>query len=133
DALRRDVRLQLLHLEGQVLSGDPRRLEDAELLRRAAQRSRAERELLPDAAGIGAADVGGRNTVRISLLHEGKPRPDLLRRGLRPSWPGADLHAADRGPRRTTGPGAAPVPAGAPEERGAPRRAPHCARSARGR
>src|SRR5438094_5818162 len=74
-ALRRHFRFQLRELEGCVLSGEPAGLSHAPVLLGAAQRRRAERELLSHPSRVDVARLGRRNQPRISLLHESAPRP----------------------------------------------------------
>jgi len=70
-------------------AADAARRADACVLRGAIERGRAQRQLLPHATRDGVVEVGGGDAGGLSLLHEGEPRPDLLRRGIRPRGPRA--------------------------------------------
>jgi hypothetical protein len=119
-------------MEGQLLSGLVARLEDAQLLRGAIERRRAQRQLLPHAAGDDLAELGVRGAAGIQVLHEGKSRAHVLGRSVRQSRPRAALQSAHRVTGRAIGTGAAAVPTDPPEEPHASRLAARGARETRG-
>src|SRR5207248_6085608 len=122
--LRRYVWLQLPDLEGRLLSEGAGRGEDAGVLLEPPERGRAQRQLLPDAAGHGPGEMGGRDPRSISLLHEGQPGSHVLGRGIRPRRVGPPFRPADGAPGRAPLPDPAAVPTGAAAQRGTARLAP---------